>query len=101
MGAAMGTSRKRGAATDRTSDVKRGSRALCGLLSWVAIAAMACAPVSLGPPFAPRERPHAGGELYVYRVDGEHDAVVANAKRFVPQLLRAIRSVEARIHARS
>jgi 3-oxoadipate enol-lactonase len=33
----------------------------------------------------------------VYRVAGGHDAVVANAKRFVPQLVRAIDSVVARI----
>ncbi|MEO6570849.1 MAG: alpha/beta hydrolase [Ilumatobacteraceae bacterium] len=32
----------------------------------------------------------------VFRVQGGHDAVVANAKRFVPQLLRAIDSVVAR-----
>ncbi len=41
------------------------------------------------------------GDADVYRVDGEHDAVVANANRFVPQLLRAIRSVEARVQTRS
>ena len=32
-----------------------------------------------------------------YRVDGDHDAVVANADRLVPTLLRAIRSVEGRL----
>ncbi len=31
-----------------------------------------------------------------FRVEGGHDAVVANAKRFVPQLMRAIDSVVAR-----
>ena len=31
-----------------------------------------------------------------FRVDGDHDAVVANANRFVPSLLRAVRSVETR-----
>lgn len=31
-----------------------------------------------------------------FRVEGGHDAVVANAKRFVPQLLRAVDSVIAR-----
>lgn len=31
-----------------------------------------------------------------FRVDGEHDAVVVNARRFIPQLLRATRSVVAR-----
>jgi 3-oxoadipate enol-lactonase len=31
-----------------------------------------------------------------FRVDAEHDAAVANADRFVPTLLRAIASVEAR-----
>jgi pimeloyl-ACP methyl ester carboxylesterase len=31
-----------------------------------------------------------------FRVDGDHDAVVANAGRFVPALLRAVHSVEAR-----
>jgi pimeloyl-ACP methyl ester carboxylesterase len=38
----------------------------------------------------------------VFRVDGAHDAVVANAERFVPTLLRAIDSVERRVdrHAR-
>jgi len=30
------------------------------------------------------------------RVEGGHDAVVSNAKRFVPQLVRAIHSVESR-----
>jgi 3-oxoadipate enol-lactonase len=32
----------------------------------------------------------------VFRVDGAHDAVVANAERFVPTLLRAIDSVDRR-----
>jgi 3-oxoadipate enol-lactonase len=32
----------------------------------------------------------------VFRVEGGHDAVVANAKRFVPQLLRAVDSVVVR-----
>jgi 3-oxoadipate enol-lactonase len=32
----------------------------------------------------------------VFRVDGAHDAVVANADRFVPTLLRALDSVESR-----
>lgn len=32
----------------------------------------------------------------VFRVDGAHDAVVVNADRFVPQLLRAVGSVVAR-----
>jgi len=32
-----------------------------------------------------------------FRVDGEHDAVVANADRFVPALIRAIGSVTSRI----
>ena len=32
-----------------------------------------------------------------FRVDGEHDAVVANADRFVPTLIRAIGSVTSRI----
>ncbi len=36
--------------------------------------------------------PHAD----VYRVEGAHDAVVANAQRFVPQLIRAIDSVLVR-----
>jgi 3-oxoadipate enol-lactonase len=31
-----------------------------------------------------------------FRVDGDHDAVVANAKQFVPTLLRAVRSVVER-----
>lgn len=31
-----------------------------------------------------------------FRVDGDHDAVVSNADRFVPSLLRAVRAVEAR-----
>ncbi len=31
-----------------------------------------------------------------FRVNGAHDAVVANADRFVPALLRAIESVRAR-----
>jgi 3-oxoadipate enol-lactonase len=31
-----------------------------------------------------------------FRVDGDHDAVVANAKQFVPTLLRACRSVVER-----
>ena len=31
-----------------------------------------------------------------FRVDGDHDAVVANAERFVPTLLRAIDSVDRR-----
>ena len=31
-----------------------------------------------------------------YRVNGDHDAVVAHANRFVPSLLRAVRSVEGR-----
>lgn len=34
----------------------------------------------------------------VFRVDGAHDAVVANAERFAPALLRAITSVESRLH---
>ncbi len=33
----------------------------------------------------------------VYRVDGEHDAVVAEAHHFAPSLVRAIRSVERRM----
>lgn len=32
-----------------------------------------------------------------FRVDGDHDAVVANAERFVPTLLRAIHSVAERV----
>ncbi len=36
----------------------------------------------------------------VYRVAGGHDAVVANAKRFVPQLIRAIDSVVLRRRTR-
>ena len=32
-----------------------------------------------------------------FRVDGEHDAVIANADRFVPTLIRAIGSVTSRI----
>ena len=32
----------------------------------------------------------------VFRVEGGHDAVVSNAKRFVPQLLRAIESISMR-----
>ena len=36
----------------------------------VGLVVMACAPEALGPHFAPRARPIAGGELYVYRVDG-------------------------------
>ncbi len=32
-----------------------------------------------------------------FRVDADHDAVVAHADRFVPSLLRAIRSLEARL----
>ncbi len=32
-----------------------------------------------------------------FRVDGEHDSVVAEADQFVPQLVRAIESVVARI----
>ncbi len=32
-----------------------------------------------------------------FRVDGEHDAVVANADRFVPTLVRAVDSVTARL----
>ncbi len=31
----------------------------------------------------------------VFRVDGEHDAVAARADRFVPQLLRAVRSASS------
>jgi homoserine acetyltransferase len=31
-----------------------------------------------------------------FRVDGDHDAVVANAERFVPTLLRAVHSVVER-----
>lgn len=31
-----------------------------------------------------------------FRVDGDHDSVVANADRFVPSLLRAVRAVETR-----
>ena len=31
-----------------------------------------------------------------YRIDGDHDAVVANADRFVPTLLRAVSSVVER-----
>jgi hypothetical protein len=31
-----------------------------------------------------------------FRVEGGHDAVVANAKRFVPQLMHAVDSVVAR-----
>ena len=31
-----------------------------------------------------------------FRVDGDHDAVVANAKQFVPTLFRACRSVVER-----
>ena len=31
-----------------------------------------------------------------FRVDGDHDSVVANADRFVPTLLRAIASVVER-----
>ncbi len=34
----------------------------------------------------------------VYRVNGSHDAVVAKADQFVPQLLRAVRSVVDRIN---
>ena len=33
-----------------------------------------------------------------FRVDGEHDAVVANADRFVPTLVRAVDSVIGRLH---
>ena len=40
------------------------------LLSLVGLVVMACAPEALGPHFAPHARPIAGGELYVYRVDG-------------------------------
>lgn len=36
-----------------------------------------------------------------FRVDGDHDAVVANADKFVPTLLRALDSVENRIEAHS
>jgi 3-oxoadipate enol-lactonase len=36
-----------------------------------------------------------------YRVDAAHDAIVSSAGRFVPQLLRALASVTARIDARS
>ena len=32
-----------------------------------------------------------------FRVDGDHDAVVANAERFVPTLLRAVHSVAERV----
>jgi 3-oxoadipate enol-lactonase len=32
-----------------------------------------------------------------FRVDGEHDAVVANADRFVPTLVRAVGSVTSRL----
>ena len=35
-------------------------------------------------------------EAEAFRVEGGHDAVVANAKRFVPQLMRAIESVTVR-----
>ena len=35
-------------------------------------------------------------EAEAFRVDGAHDAVVANADRFVPVLLRAIEAVLAR-----
>lgn len=31
-----------------------------------------------------------------YRVNGDHDAIVVNADRFVPSLIRALRSVESR-----
>jgi hypothetical protein len=31
-----------------------------------------------------------------FRVDGDHDSVVANADRFVPTLLRAVASVVSR-----
>lgn len=34
-----------------------------------------------------------------FRVEGGHDAIVANAERFVPQLLRAVDSVAARMAA--
>jgi hypothetical protein len=36
-----------------------------------------------------------------FRVDGDHDAVVSNADKFVPTLLRALDSVENRIEAHS
>ena len=36
-----------------------------------------------------------------FRVDGDHDAVVANAEQFVPTLLRACRSVVERVAMRS
>lgn len=36
-----------------------------------------------------------------FRVDGDHDAVVANAYRFVPQLVRAVDSVAARVGMRA
>jgi 3-oxoadipate enol-lactonase len=34
-----------------------------------------------------------------FRVEGGHDAVVSNSKRFVPQLLRGVDSVQARVRA--
>ena len=43
---------------------------LARLVLGVALVATACAPAVVGPAFAPRARPLAGGELYVYRVDG-------------------------------
>ena len=39
-------------------------------------------------------------EAEAFRVEGGHDAVVANAKRFVPQLMRAIESVTIRSGSR-
>jgi hypothetical protein len=36
-----------------------------------------------------------------FRVDGDHDAVVANADRFVPTLLRATHSVIERAELRT
>ncbi|NNE12972.1 MAG: alpha/beta hydrolase [Ilumatobacter sp.] len=36
-----------------------------------------------------------------FRVDGDHDAVVADADRFVPTLLRALAAIEARLAARA
>ena len=53
----------------------------------------------------PLERQTALYELIpgasVFRVDGAHDVVVANAERFVPTLLRAIDSVEQRVDRRT
>jgi hypothetical protein len=53
-------------------------------------------PVHVGQIELAIEHPSRTGILEAFRVDGDHDAVVANAERFVPTLLRAVHSVVER-----